>query len=413
MAGPRTMGHSIRTVALVDLHWQGHHPTTFRLFASALAEQGCAVVPFVPAPEEIATLLADSPAALSPDSSKNFLEAQAFRSAPYLPFRPLWARRLQQQAATFRRLHRRLRSWERSTARKIDLVFFSTMYDHDFSHASWLSSLLGYDWSGYYVQARCIHSPRAPMPNGGVVPDGRSMFRGRRFRSLAVVDGGVVSRLQEIVGDRRVVLFPELTDSRLATDDQGRGFARKILEFARGRPIIALMGHIHSSKGVEAFTLAAQDPRLSHLFFLVGGAANLSGMPLETRTAISRAWDSTPNIYAHLQRIVDERVFNSAIQACDVLFAAYVDFPHSSSILTKAAVFRKPVIVTAGHLMAAQVKQFNLGTTVAQGDVEQIVQAMARLTAAERPETPARRWSEFAELHSYERLRAAFAELLA
>lgn len=406
------MGHPIRTVALVDLHWQGHHPTTFRLFASALAEQGCAVVPFVPEPEQIAGLLADSPAGLAPESSRNFLAAQAFRSAAYLPFRPLWARRLQQQAATFLRLHRQLLSWERATGRKIDLVFFSTMYDHDFSHASRLSSLLGYDWSGYYVQARCIHSPQAPMPNGGTVPDGRSMFHGRRFRSLAIVDGGVVSQLQEIVGDRRVVLFPELTDSRVATDEQGRGFARKILEFARGRPIIALMGHIHSSKGVEAFTLAAQDPRLSHLFFLVGGAANLSGMPLETRTSISRAWESTPNIYAHLQRIVDERVFNSAIQACDVLYAAYVDFPHSSSILTKAAVFRKPIIVTDGHLMGDQVKRFNLGATVAQGDVEQLVQTMQRLTAAEPQEATVRRWSDFAELHSYARLREAFAELL-
>lgn len=409
----RCMARPVKTVALVDLHWAGHHPTSFSLFASALAEQQAIVVPFVPAPEEIPTLLADTPAGRITDIATNFREARLFRMAPYLPIRPRSARRLLQQAATFRRLHRQLREWERTAGEKIDLVFFSTMYDHDFSHASVLSSLLGYDWAGYYVQARCIHSPRAPMPNGGLVPDGRSMFHGRRFRSLAVVDESVVSRLREIVGDRPVVLFPEVTDTRVASDDRDRGFALKIRDFARGRRIVALMGHLRPSKGIEAFTLAARDPRLSHLFFLVCGEANLSGIPLETRMAIGRAWESLPNVYAHLQRIVDERAFNSMIAASDVLYAAYLDFPHSSSILTKAAVFHKPIIVSQGHLMGDQVRRFNLGLTVAQGDVEGVVQAMLKLTAEEPLGAASRRWDDYAALHSYDRLREAFGEILA
>ncbi len=405
------MARPVNTVALVDLHWEGHHATSFRLFASALAELGVDVVPFVPAPQDIPGLLADTPAAAAPGTAARLLQAESFQAPPYLPLRPPWLRRLQREAWTYWRLRHGLAAWERRTGRTIDLVFFSTIYDHDFSHASSLSGLLGYDWSGYYVQARCIHSPGAPMPNGGSVPDGRRMFRARRLRSLAVVDAGAVERMKDIVTPRKVVLFPEVTDARTARDDVEAGLALKVREFARGRPVVGLVGHIHRSKGIETFTAAARDPRLADVVFFVGGAASLVGLPPDIRRSIARTWEAAPNIFAHLQRIVDERTFNTLIQACDVLYAAYVDFPHSSSILTKAAVFQRPIIVSEGHLMGEQVRRYGLGITVPQDDVEGVVRGILQLTA-DRPPAPRPGWEQYASLHSYARLREAFGEIV-
>jgi hypothetical protein len=408
------MDRPAKTVALVDWHWAGHHPTYFKFFASALAERGIRVVPLLPAPEEAATLVATSPAGRSPEAIRRIEPAEAFRGGAHLPLRPRSVRRLLTQASMFRRLAARLRSWERRNATPIDLVFFNTMYDHDFASASRVSTLFGWDWAGLYLHARCIHTPGAPMPGGGVVPDGRSMFRGPRFRGLGVLDEGVISRLEPIVANRRLVRFPDFTDPTVAAPgDRDAGLARKIESYAAGRPIVALVGHLHRSKGLEAFTKAAQDPRLrDHVFFL-GGEANLAGLSAGSQRELRTAWESTPTICTHLQRIVEEASLNAVIRAARVVFAAYVDFPHSSNILTKAAVFRKPIVVSEGHLMAERVRRHGLGLTVGQDDVGAIVQAILRLSAAPAPAGgPEPCWDEYAALHSYERLGAAFAELI-
>jgi len=405
------MARPVKTVALVDWHWAGHHPTCLKLYASALAENGVDVVPFAPAPAEVPALLQDTPAARSAPALARIDAARQFDAPAHLPVRPRWLQRIQQQASTFRRLGRTLRAWERETGRKIDTVFFNTIYDHDFSHASWLAALMGCDWAGLYLHARCIRTPGAIMPGGGRVPAAERMFGGRRLRGIGVLDAGAVSPLQSVLGERPVVLFPDVTDDRLPTDAAGGGLARRVLEFARGRPVVALVGHIHRSKGIEAFTRAAVDPRLAHVFFFVGGAANLSGLSPAAQAFVANAWESAPNIYAHLHRVQDERDLNAVVNACDVVYAAYVDFPHSSNVLTKAAVFRKPIIVSTGHLMGEQVREYDLGLTVPQDDAEAVVRGILDLTAGTAA-TTAPRWGDFAARHSYERLREAFGELL-
>lgn len=407
------MARRVNTVALVDWHWEGHHPTYFKFFASALAERGMRVVPLLPAPEEVGPLLATTPAGRSPEALRRIEPGEAFHGGAHLPVRPRSVKRVLAQASLFRRLAARLRSWERRHRTPVDLVFFDTMYDHDFASASRLSALFGWDWAGLYLHARCIHTPGAVMPDGGRVPDGRSMFRGPRFRGLGVLDEGAIPRLAPTLGDRRLVRFPDITDATLpAAEDRDAGLARKIESYADGRPIVALVGHLHRSKGLEAFTAAARDPRLAGHFFLLGGAANLSGLDPPVRREVTKTWEAAPNIHAHLQRI-DEAALNAVIRAARVLFAAYVDFPHSSNILTKAAVFRKPIIVSEGHLMAERVQRHDLGLTVAEQDVEGIVQAILRLTAPPaRAGGPEPGWDQYAALHSYERLGAAFAELV-
>jgi hypothetical protein len=408
------MARPVKTVALVDWHWDGHHPTYFKFFASVLAERGIRVVPLLPAPEEAAALVATTPAARSPEAVRRIEPAEVFRGGAHLPVRPRSLQRLLRQASMFRGLAARLRSWERRHGTPVDLVFFDTMYDHDFASASRLSAMFGWDWAGLYLHARCIHTPGAVMADGGRVPDGRKMFRGRRFRGLGVLDEGAIPGLEPILGDRRIVRFPDITDATLpATDGRDAGLARKIESYAGGRPIVALVGHLHRSKGLEAFTAAARDPRLAGHFFLLGGAANLAGLDPIARREVTKTWEAAANVHAHLQRI-DEAALNAVIRASRVLFAAYVDFPHSSNILTKAAVFRRPVVVSEGHLMAERVRRHGMGLTVGQDDVEGIVQAILRLSApavadAGRPEP---RWDEYAALHSYDRLGAAFAELV-
>ncbi len=99
---------------------------------------------------------------------------------------------------------------------------------------------------------------------------------------------------------------------------------------------------------------------------------------------------------------------------CDVIFAAYLDFPHSSAIQCKAADLNKPIIVSEGYLMAERTRRFSLGEVIPQGNAKALLEAIIRITknpgvwvAEHKP-----RWSEYRLENSFERFKKSLVELL-
>src|SRR5690606_31086851 len=86
------------------------------------------------------------------------------------------------------------------------------------------------------------------------------------------------------------------------------------------------------------------------------------------------------NCYFYFHRIENESYFNSIICICDIIFAVYKDFIHSSNLVTKAAFFEKPILVSEGYCMAKRVKNYRLGLTVEQDNIEKIIVAIRKLT---------------------------------
>jgi glycosyltransferase involved in cell wall biosynthesis len=315
----------------------------------------------------------------------------------------------------FGTLGKRLRAWERATGVKIDLVFFACIYDAHFERLRYAERFFRFPWSGLYLHARSFRMPGSPIPYFGGLPCPEKIFTLKSLRSVAVLDEKAVTPLRQITGGKAVVAFPETTDARLpAKSDPARGLANKILEFARGRPVVSLVGHLQRTKGLEEFTRAAQDESLRDMVFALAGEVSWKDINNASRDAILRAWEQLPNVFTYLQRITDERALNAAMASSDIIFAAYTDFPNSSGILTKAAVFERPVIVSDGYLMAERARAYHLGEVVKERDTEAIKAALRRLggldPAAERFQGG--RWKEYREAHSYERLAGAFAELL-
>jgi hypothetical protein len=70
----------------------------------------------------------------------------------------------------------------------------------------------------------------------------------------------------------------------------------------------------------------------------------------------------------YLTAIEDDSFFNSIIDTCDIIYAAYYNFHCSSNTLMKAALYRKPIIVSKGYLMAKRVERFRLGTSIPEDD---------------------------------------------
>lgn len=401
------------SVALIDWNWAGHHPTYFTHFALAMAEAGVDVVPFCTQPQDFACKVCS--ALGSAARHPRIGEAQIIGYPERSNFRPARWRGIYEGRKFFGGLGKQLRAWERQNRRKIDLVFFACIYDWEFHWFHAAERLFGFPWSGLYIHARALRLPGSPLPYRDLVPRPERLFGGRLLRSVALLDEGAQNRMREISERAQVVTFPDITDATLpAAGGSGWGLADKLKRFAAGRPIVSLLGYLQQTKGVEEFLRLSADPRMQEVVFFLGGEAGLDGFDNETLARLRRELEQAPNVLAHLQKL-PEATMNSLISVSDVVFAAYRNFPNSSNVLTKAAIFERPVVVSDGFLMAERVRHYALGEVVVEGDAEDLVTSVLRMLHPEYSREMKRRarWADYREAHSKSRLGAAMKLLLA
>jgi hypothetical protein len=397
----------LRSVALVEWNWMGHHPGYFRLSIRALLEVGCTVLALCPKPEEVDAALRD----LEPGARARLtLGRLAWAPAP-----PGCPRRLQRGAQTLRsvyRLRKHLLKWEAEHGKPIELVFFACIYDAQFRRFREAEWLMPCRWSGLYLHCRAFRKPGSVIPQGGDLPCPERIFRSEKLHSVAIFDEGATKPLELLCG-RPVFVFPDITDEEIGNEP--KPLAAKIKRFAAGAPIIAAPGQLQHTKGVTTLARLAMDPANSDLCFAFIGEVMWDTFKPEDQKLLSSLMDRCPNAYTHFARISDERLFNSVIQACDVIFAAYLDFPNSSGIMTKAAVFRRPIIVSDGYVMAERTRRYGMGEVIPEGDVgaagraiRQILKDQGSWLVEHSP-----KWREYHKDHSYARLVTTYAALLA
>ena len=153
-----------------------------------------------------------------------------------------------------------------------------------------------------------------------------------------------------------------------------------------------------------------------YFFVFVGRLAEqtFSTQELESiNNLVYSKWLSS-NCFFHLEMIPDGIPFNSIVNICDILFAAYEKFPHSSNLLTKAAILEKPIIVSRQFCMAERVAKFNLGLSINEGDTLQCIEAIRYL--CRQFEIPERQlqpnFEDYRYLHSIEQLKTSFLQIL-
>lgn len=401
-----------KTIALIDWNWMGHHPTYFTHFAAAMAKAGADVVPFSADPEDFLTLVGKSslPAAVRGRIAEPVRVAGPVSSR----FRPARWRGRYDAWRFFGSLGKRLRTWEHKHGRKVDLVFFACIYDRQFEYFRLAQRQFGYPWAGLYLHARSFRMPGSPLPYTGGLPCPEKIFSSSSLKAVAVLDEGACKALAKITGDKPVLVFPDFTVNGLPPGGVQTGLARKILTFAAGRPVVSLTGHLQWTKGLDVFTAAAAHPEMKDVCFFLGGEINLAEIAPTEKKRMQKAWEELPNVFSHFQRIVSEKDLNSIIALSDVVVAAYRSFPNSSNILTKAAVFERPIVVSDGYLMAERVRCYELGEVIPEGDAKALVAALRRMLEPNyREELRNRaRWQEYRNTHSVQRLNEVFRELL-
>lgn len=262
-----------------------------------------------------------------------------------------------------------------------------------------------YHWSGLYFSPERLRLPagRLPRRDGPLLSD--------NCRSVALLDEGVAETLAAELKGTAVIPFPDFAD--LSPPDLEYQLPGQILEKAAGRRIIGLLGCIDKRKGTLTLLDVAERMKDESFFFVFAGVFCRQTFSSDELARLDMAVSASPdNCHFSQGFIPDEAAFNALVVTCDILFAAYNGFPHSSNLLTKAACFRKPIIVSDGFCMAERVRRYRLGQVITEGDSSGCIKAIRTLVAPAGPEVVRPDYDGYMGTHSKEQLKESLGLLL-
>jgi glycosyltransferase involved in cell wall biosynthesis len=370
----------MKSIALVDWSWVGHHPMYFRQLLLGFRASGVQVLAMCPEDtiSEMSEWLEAQPNSLE---LLDFVEFQPVRHLREWRFLPDFLRGRVQGLRMFGTLSNSIRKWELQTGNRISLVFFATIYDYHFRNFHHARRVFRYPWSGIHLHSLAFRTPMTPVSPTNCLPCPEKFLSDPSMKSICVLDEGAIEHTHVLCKGKPVFEFPDITATETEDPFSGGTLAAKLLGFANGRKIVVCLGHLKKTKGILELCLAARDPRLQDVFFFFGGEVDWTGMSRQEVETITKTWEQSPNVLIHTIRITDDSAINGVILAADVVYAAYTNFPNSSNMMTKAAFFERPIIVSDGFLMAERVEAHQTGKVVPEGDVSAIVSAILDLTS--------------------------------
>ena len=380
----------LKTVALLEYAWVGHHPSFFRLYVRALLAAGCRVAAFCPRPEEVRSWETAACAEGQLEAFEMFDEVHGHRWLRKVP--PLAARYRFRQAA------RRLAAWEVQTSQRVDLAFFACLYQ-GVAPSGGVDAVFPYRWTGLLLDSACVRDDtwqaRLRRTRGF---DPLAIFRARGCVGFATLDGFIQGELARRTS-KPVHVLAEIVDDSLPAGSVL--LAEDLRGQAAGRLIIGCFGLVARRKGALDFLRLAEACREEPWFFVwVGSLEEKTFTPAELRLIRTHAGnDGHGNCRFVLGRVATESEFNALVALCRVLCLRYHGHVGSSNMISKAAAFDKPVLVNDGYCMADQTRRYDLGLCVPEGDTAAARVALGRFVVPD-PTLPAARFAEYRAEHS-------------
>ncbi|KYC41562.1 glycosyl transferase [Scytonema hofmannii PCC 7110] len=409
----------MKAIALFDSCWDGHHPTYFRFFTRTLLELGYQVVAFCPEPKKLHEWVSSH----CPNQIEQFYTFTA--QEPEIPSTSLFDTSFY-SISPLRRVITTLAYWKyaaealQNASLKIgftpDLVFFpwidsylSPLLTHHL-----VNKIFPYNWSGLYFRPLHLRVKQrlSFVRLGPLNPD--AVLKSSYCRSIALLDEGVADKLQNKLNKKPVVVFPDFADQ--SPPDTNYSIIQQIREKAKGRKIIGSLGSQSKRKGILTLLKVAEQSIAEDWFFIfVGSLTEYAFLPEELMQIRHLAQSPPHNCFFHFQHIPDEAQFNALVKECDVLSVVYENFPYSSNMLAKAAIFKKMVIASENFCIGERVRKFRLGLTIAESNVRQYVEALRCLFNLKKANFHLIKpdFEGYCHLHSLEQVTLSFQKILA
>ena len=267
---------------------------------------------------------------------------------------------------------------------KPDLVFFPWVDDFRFRKdhplldryfVKWVGWFFPYKWTGLYLHPVHLRVPDS-IHNRFHGYDIDDVFKIKNCTSVSVLDEGVREKLEEKI-HKPVIRFPDFAEASL---DYSSPFTDRLLKAANGRKIILLIGALHNRKGLATLLKTADQSREKNWLFAFAGELFRNDFTAEELELIDKQVENpAENIFLYPNRIKDEGEFNSIINASHVIYAAYLDFPHTSNMLNKASIFKKPLVVARGFYMDETVKQLKIGEVIDESNPDDAKKAIEKI----------------------------------
>jgi len=253
-------------------------------------------------------------------------------------------------------------------------------------------------WRHWQHPWACIRfAPRLGdwQPQGAVEP----FFTLSSFRGACMLNADSTAVYKQRLPRATFTTAPDVCDidfpvseCRLVTD-----LRRKV----KGRTLVFAGGGLTSRKGIYDLLRAIPGMNPREYFFAFIGKVYWTTFSRKEIAALMALQENPPeNVFVHFGYLEDERDFNAIIEAADIIYAVYRDFPYSSNLLSKAAYLKKPLLVSERYVMGKQVSLYGLGLAVPEQDVPAIREALERLRDYS-VETGVR---DYCDLHSQEML---------
>jgi hypothetical protein len=195
------------------------------------------------------------------------------------------------------------------------------------------------------------------------------------YKGTCFLDPKVCQQYSRMLPNKHFAYLPDITETALP--ETTSPLALEILQRARGRPIVFMGGSIGKQKNLACWYGLIKQANPEEWFFLQVGRLNKNNLTKNDEAALLEVQRNTPeNLFVNAEYINDERFFNELISISTVVFAVYRDFERSSNMLSKAAAFGKPIVVSDEFLMGERVRRYGIGQVVHQDNVSQMYQAL-------------------------------------
>jgi len=398
----------VKTIVVLDSLWIGHIPTYHRILVERLLSLGHRVISISPKPQNLKWEIKD-PKKDDYVFLKEFTEEVRLESG---------VNHFERSVRWWKNCNGNVESAVKATHWQPDLVLLPGIENNIISSSltgDMVDGLFPFKWFGLYLTPKYLRKPFLKFQHKRLFRKDR-FFEAKNCIALAILDDGVVSRLQKILKNKKIMVMPDFTSTETATEKFS--LAEEMKNKAGDRKIIGLFGELSSRKGLITFLEMARRALIQKLplfFVFVGPLNHRNNSPedlVQMKQEISRA---SPNCFFHLERIPKDACFNDLFKECDIIFAAYINFYHSSNMMTKASFFEKPIIVSEGYCMAERVRKFQLGTVIPKNNGKVGLRAINQLLKGEDLNglkiSP--QYKLFSSLHSLERLDDFLKDLIA